>query len=223
MAKLVLTSNTSLPDSFVQDKAFREAADAMFAAGKEAAGTTTKCPILTSASIADHAEHEYAVMKGHGSHLANVMMEHCGGNPFAQVQSDVVTLRDKRPCLSHGTHYTCPKSHVPLVVASGFTKILDKKDATVADVMEGQASRFFQCSSHRMYNSHVSDGGAKGVVGCLNSLQHRPDMPWPCLADAFTVDGRTCMMHDTAKVVAFGGIYNFVLEHLYCLDMSIHV
>ena len=205
IARMVLYGGTPLPDRFVEDPHAREAFRQIYNAGYKAGvngNLDSPVPSLTARALDQYAVAEFKLLQAYGHHIANVLDDHCGGNAATQCQADIVTLGDHRPYLSHGTHYTDPRSGIPLAVASGFSRMDGgKSNAQCADRMNLQAYAFFGRPQTSMAHSYVSDGGARGVVTLLNECG--ADMPPAALQSKPVLSGKVCMMHEASKVVSF--------------------
>jgi hypothetical protein len=193
ISRCVLHAQCPLPDSYVEDLHVRESHRLIYQAGYKAGvngAGEDQVPTVTVGALDRHARAGCCLLRACGHHMANVLDETNGGNPSVQCQSDIVTLGDHRPYLSHGSHYTYPRSHTPLAVASGFSLMLDgKSNQQCATKMDQQSMAFFGRPKTSIAHSYVSDGAAKGVVDILNS--DGADTPPSALQDKPVMSGRT--------------------------------
>jgi hypothetical protein len=208
IARTVLFSEHHLSNRYLDCPFEKEKQRLLYKAGFEDALKGLKNPngyfTIGAHALEDYVDSEDAIQREYGKHWAKMLCKAASGNPHSQVQSDIVTLADRKKWQSIGHTDVCPVTAKPFVVATGFRQVPDKSNATCAADMEEQAKRFFGKKQLDVAHSIVTDVGAFGISQDLIK-----DYPF-----GTQLHRTKCMMHQTSKVVSFGaGNYGYKDGH----------
>jgi hypothetical protein len=194
IARTILYSEHHLPDRYLDCPFEKEKQRLLYKCGFEdgakGKGDCTNFPTLGAHAIVDYVDSEDAIQRGYGKYWSGVLHTAARGNPHSQVQSDIVTLADRKKWQSIGHTDVCPVSGQPFCVSTGFRHVADKTNAVCAADMEDQCLRFFGRKQLSVAHSIVTDVGAFGVASDLireypfGTILHRAK----------------CMMHQTRQV-----------------------